>query len=144
MTGENRRLTSSNNNIGLHSPTYNDHGFVTGLFFLEVESNHFLIKWNNSKNYWSSGNWTGEIFTFASDFSRFVKFEYVLNSTVNYFTYSLNNNWTFLVVFRMDDSRQITQIHLADGPQQLNQYPYLPSQRGELAFCGSFWPMLGG
>ena len=143
VTGENHHLTCSNNYYGSNNyydsnnyyGPYNEFG--TRLLSLEIESNHFLIKWNNSKNYWSSGNWTGENFTSAPNFSRFAKFEYISNATVNYFTYSLKNNET-LAVFRIDGSGQIKQILLADDPQQLSQYPDLPYQCGDLAFCGPF------
>lgn len=126
-TGENRRLTSWKNS---RDPT-------PGFFSLEIESNQFFLKLNNSKNYWSSGNWNGQMFSSAPDFGRFARFEYISNETMNYFTYSLANNET-MVVFTVDYSGQITQRILGDDLQNLSKYPASPYQCGMQAFCGPF------
>jgi len=79
VTGDNRRLTSWKN---IYDPS-------PGLFSLVVESSQFLLRRNNSMQYWTSGTYNNQTFSIASELSsdQSEHFEYISNTTVNYSTY---------------------------------------------------------
>ncbi|KAF9670885.1 hypothetical protein SADUNF_Sadunf13G0115600 [Salix dunnii] len=92
-----------------------------GLFSLELDPNQsrYLIFWNRSKDYWSSGSWNGQIFTLVPEMrSNYIyNFSYVNNVNETYFTYSLYNK-TLISRFVMADGGQIQQQSWSENTQQ--------------------------
>ncbi|GAU17040.1 hypothetical protein TSUD_105390 [Trifolium subterraneum] len=66
----------------------------TGLFSLELDpkgTTSYLILWNKSEQYWTSGPWNGQIFSLIPEMrSNYIyNFSFVSNENESYFTYSL-------------------------------------------------------
>ncbi|KAG0477264.1 hypothetical protein HPP92_014105 [Vanilla planifolia] len=104
LNGENQHLVSWKN---AEDP-------APGLFYLELDPNEggqYIILWNGTKNYWSSGPWNGKIFSGVPEMtsSYVYDFEYVNNGTENYFTYTVNSD-DVISRFIMDYSGQIKQL----------------------------------
>ncbi|KAJ4798610.1 Serine/threonine-protein kinase [Rhynchospora pubera] len=68
-----------------------------GIFSLEIDPNgssQYLLYWNRSKPYWTSGQWNGKIFTNVPEMNSnyLYDFKYVSNENETYFTYSLQDD----------------------------------------------------
>ncbi|GAU17041.1 hypothetical protein TSUD_105400 [Trifolium subterraneum] len=67
----------------------------TGLFSLELDPKgtySYLIVWNKSEQYWTSGPWNGRSFSLVPEMgSNYNNFVFVLNQNESYFTYSVND-----------------------------------------------------
>ncbi|KAG0483914.1 hypothetical protein HPP92_011998 [Vanilla planifolia] len=66
------------------------------MFYLEMDPSgisQYVILWNGSENYWSSGIWNGQTFTRVPELrpTDAYSFEYVSNTTENYFTYTVHS-----------------------------------------------------
>ncbi|PKA52398.1 G-type lectin S-receptor-like serine/threonine-protein kinase [Apostasia shenzhenica] len=95
-----------------------------GLFYLEIDPNEklqYIILWNGTKSYWSSGPWNGEIFSgvpeMISAYEYNFDFEFINNATKAYFTYTVNSND---VISRniMDVSGQLKQLTWVPASQK--------------------------
>ncbi|KAK2424470.1 G-type lectin S-receptor serine/threonine-protein kinase [Trifolium repens] len=113
----------------------------TGLFSLELDpngTNSYLIVWNKSEQYWTSGSWNGHIFSLVPEMrSNYIyNFSFVSNGNESYFTYSVYDH-SFLSRLVMDVSGQIKQYTWLESTQQWNLFWSQP--RGQCAvhsFCG--------
>ncbi|MQL92280.1 hypothetical protein Taro_024901 [Colocasia esculenta] len=110
VTGKNQRLTSWRNS---EDP-------APGIFSLEIDPNgasEYLILWNQSRVFWRSGTWNGQIFSLVPEMtSNYVyDFQYITTPEENYFNYSMKPNVTLISRFMMDLSGQIKQRTWVDN-----------------------------
>ncbi|KAG4967640.1 hypothetical protein JHK87_033291 [Glycine soja] len=114
-----------------------------GLFSLELDpagSNAYLILWNKSEQYWTSGAWNGQIFSLVPEMrlNYIYNFTFQSNENESYFTYSMYNS-SIISRFVMDGSGQIKQLSWLENAQQWNLFWSQPRQQCEVyAFCGGF------
>ncbi|CAN6702126.1 unnamed protein product [Malus baccata var. baccata] len=114
-----------------------------GLYSLELaldESNSYILLWNRSKQYWTSGSWdeTLHMFNMVPEMrlSYIFNYSYVTNENESYFTYSPNNP---KIVSRYSLSAS-GQIHLLkmDNSKQWKLLWSQPRQCDVYASCGAF------
>jgi hypothetical protein len=102
ITNENQRLISWKN----------EDDPAPGLFNLELQANtnEYIILWNRSITYWTTGSWDGKIFKFVPEMTAkyICNFNYFNNTNESYFTYSLYDPSIFSQLV-MDVSGQIQQ-----------------------------------
>ncbi|XP_061362375.1 G-type lectin S-receptor-like serine/threonine-protein kinase At2g19130 isoform X2 [Gastrolobium bilobum] len=116
---------------------------ATGLFSLELDpkgTTSYLILWNKSEEYWTSGPWNGHIFSLVPEMraNYIYNFTFVTNENESYFTYSMYNS-SIISRFVMDISGQIKQLSWLDNTQQWNLFWSQPRRQCEVyAFCGAF------
>ncbi|XP_050207991.1 G-type lectin S-receptor-like serine/threonine-protein kinase At2g19130 [Mercurialis annua] len=133
VTGKNTRLVSWKNK---QDP-------APGLFSLEIDPNgtsQYYILWNDSKIYWSSGTWNGQIFSLVPEMrlNYIYNFSYINNSNENYFTYSLYNS-SIISRFVIDVGGQIQQQSWLEPSKQWSLFWSQPRVQCEVyAFCGAF------
>ncbi|XP_071907034.1 G-type lectin S-receptor-like serine/threonine-protein kinase At2g19130 [Coffea arabica] len=113
-----------------------------GLFSLELDrsNNQYLIKWNRSQEYWTSGPWNGNIFSLVPEMrlNYIYNFTYINNANETYFTYGLYNP-AIISRFIMDVSGQIKQLSWLDNTKEWNMFWAQPRQQCEVyAYCGAF------
>ncbi|KAG5020978.1 hypothetical protein AAZX31_06G281200 [Glycine max] len=114
-----------------------------GLFSLELDPagrNAYLILWNKSEQYWTSGAWNGHIFSLVPEMrlNYIYNFTFQSNENESYFTYSVYNS-SIITRFVMDGSGQIKQLSWLENAQQWNLFWSQPRQQCEVyAFCGGF------
>lgn len=111
-----------------------------GLFSLELDPNEsqYLIRWNRSEQYWSSGPWNGQIFSLVPEMRLNFRynFSYVNNTNESYFTYSVYDP-SVISRFIMDVSGQIKQLSWDNTDWTL--FWSQPRQQCEVyAYCGAF------
>ncbi|KAE9616836.1 putative protein kinase RLK-Pelle-SD-2b family [Lupinus albus] len=116
---------------------------ATGLFSLELDPNgtrSYLILWNKSEQYWTSGTWNGQIFSLVPEMRLNYIYNFSFHSDENesYFTYSVYNK-SIISRFVMDISGQIKQLTWLESTKQWNLFWAQPRQQCEVyAFCGAF------
>ncbi|KAM0007086.1 putative protein kinase RLK-Pelle-SD-2b family [Helianthus debilis subsp. tardiflorus] len=115
-----------------------------GLFSLELDpiGKQYLIKWNKTTQYWTSGSWNerDKLFTLVPEMrlNYIYNFSYVSNENESYFTYSLYNP-AIISRFIMDVSGQIKQLSWLDATAQWNLFWSQPRQQCEVYdYCGAF------
>ncbi|CAK7349981.1 unnamed protein product [Dovyalis caffra] len=113
-----------------------------GLFSLELDPNQsrYLIFWNRSLWYWSSGTWNGQIFSGVPEMrlNYIYNFSYVSNDNESYFTYSVYNK-TITSRFVMDYGGQIQQKSWLDSVNQWFLFWSQPKTQCEVyGYCGAF------
>ncbi|KAL5082107.1 hypothetical protein RYX36_010528 [Vicia faba] len=115
----------------------------TGLFSLELDpkgTNSYLILWNKSEQYWTSGAWNGQIFSLVPEMrlNYIYNFSFVSNENETYFTYSMYSD---LIISRlvMDISGIIKQYTWLESLNQWNLFWSQPRlQCAVYSFCGAF------
>ncbi|THG13923.1 G-type lectin S-receptor-like serine/threonine-protein kinase At2g19130 [Camellia sinensis] len=132
LTNTHQRLTSWKNS---EDPS-------TGLYSLSLDANNsqYVIFWNGSNQYWTSGPWNGQIFSLVPEMrtSYIFNFSYHDNENESYFTYSMYNP-SNISRFIMDISGQIQQLNWLEGTKQWNLYWAQPRQQCEVYdFCGQY------
>ncbi|XP_059451814.1 G-type lectin S-receptor-like serine/threonine-protein kinase At2g19130 [Corylus avellana] len=132
ITNENQRLISWKN----------EEDPAPGLFSLELQPNtsSYIILWNRSIQYWTSGAWDGKIFSLVPEMraNYIYNFSYVNNTNESYFTYSLYNP-SIISRFVMDVSGQIKQLAWLNTTNQWNLFWSQPKTQCEVSpFCGAF------
>lgn len=113
-----------------------------GLFSLELDPDQkqYLIKWNRSEQYWTSGPWDGNIFSLVPEMrtTYIYNFSYINTANESYFTYSLYNP-SIISRFVMDVSGQVKQQTWLTESHEWNLFWTQPRQQCEVyAFCGAF------
>ncbi|KAM0059051.1 putative protein kinase RLK-Pelle-SD-2b family [Helianthus debilis subsp. tardiflorus] len=115
---------------------------AAGLFSLEIvqKKKQYVLKWNRSVEYWSSGPWNGKFFSLIPDMGvpYIFNFSYVDNENESYFTYSFYNP---SVVSRLviDFSGQVQQLTLDENSKQWYMFWSQPRQICDVyAKCGAF------
>ncbi|XP_020415075.1 G-type lectin S-receptor-like serine/threonine-protein kinase At4g27290 isoform X2 [Prunus persica] len=115
-----------------------------GLFSLQLDpngSNAYLIFWNRSRQYWSSGAWDAKsrIFSWVPEMRRnnMYNYSYVTNKNESYYTYSLNNPKTISRLV-MHTSGQIRQFTWSENSREWNLFGSQPKRQCEVYdFCGA-------
>ncbi|KAF7113382.1 hypothetical protein RHSIM_RhsimUnG0131800 [Rhododendron simsii] len=113
-----------------------------GLFSLSLiaDTKEYVISWNASERYWTSGSWNGKIFSLVPEMSLNgnYNFSYIDNENESYFTYSMYNK-SIISRFVMDVSGHITQLTWLETTGQWNLFWSQPKQQCEVyTFCGAF------
>ncbi|PWA83723.1 S-locus glycoprotein domain-containing protein [Artemisia annua] len=114
-----------------------------GLYSLQIDSieKQYLLKWNKSVEYWTSGSWDGQKHIFAlvpeMRLNYIYNFSYVDNDNESYFTYSMYNP-EIISRFIIDISGQIKQLSWLDASQQWNLFWSQPQFCEVYARCGPF------
>ncbi|KAI5338882.1 hypothetical protein L3X38_018154 [Prunus dulcis] len=72
-----------------------------GLFYLEVQQNgtSFWLLWNGSETYWTSGYWTGKLFSLVPEMAEndyVSNFTFASNENGSYFTYVVASSNNFI------------------------------------------------
>ncbi|KAG2717157.1 hypothetical protein I3843_03G161900 [Carya illinoinensis] len=132
ITNENQRLISWKNS---EDP-------APGLFSLELDANisSYIIRWNRSIQYWSSGSWDGKIFSLVPEMraNYIYNFSYINDTNQSYFTYSVYDP-SILSRFVMDVSGQIKQTTWLNNTKKWFLFWTQPKTQCEVyAFCGAF------
>ncbi|KAI5660737.1 hypothetical protein M9H77_20060 [Catharanthus roseus] len=110
-----------------------------GLFSLELlpDEKEYVIWWNHSKQYWTSGAWNGRGFSKVPELGNDNRynFRYEDNENEIYFTYSTDN----IARMVMDVSGQIKTFIWLDSSQQWNMFWKQPKGQCEVyTYCGEF------
>lgn len=113
-----------------------------GLFSLTVDADkkQYIITWNDTERYWTSGPWNGKIFSLVPEMrSNYIyNFSYVDNENESYFTYSMYDD-SIISRFIMDISGQVKQLTWLDPSKEWNLFWSQPRQQCEVyAYCGAF------
>ncbi|OVA05545.1 Protein kinase domain [Macleaya cordata] len=113
-----------------------------GIFSLELDSvvNQYLIKWNQSQVFWSSGEWNGTIFSLVPEMQvkNFFDFSYITNDDESYFTYSVFNK-SLNFRFEMGLSGQLKQFLWSEDKQGWDIFWSRPTRQcGVYGICGAF------
>ncbi|XP_026392412.1 G-type lectin S-receptor-like serine/threonine-protein kinase At4g27290 isoform X1 [Papaver somniferum] len=115
-----------------------------GIFTLELDPSgisQYVIKWNRTKTYWSSGTWNGEYFSLVPEMrvkSNFFTFDYIDNDDESYFTYDVVNK-ALNFRFEMGMSGQLKQYLWSEDTQEWNLFWARPSRQcGVYGICGAF------
>lgn len=133
------------NGTGQHLTSWkNGDDPAPGLFSLELEpkGKQYIIKWNGTQQYWTSGTWDSkqQIFSLVPEMrlNYIYDFSYVDDSNESYFTYSVYDN-KFISRFVMDTSGQIKMWTWLENTQQWNLFWSQPRQQCQVnAYCGKF------
>lgn len=113
------------------------------LFSLGVEQNgtSHLLLWNGSETYWTSGVWTGKIFSLVPEIQLnfyVTNMTYVSNENESYFTYASAIPSAF-TRFMIDSGGQLRQFVWRKGFNKWALFWTRPTQQCEVyAFCGAF------
>ncbi|KAL6287468.1 hypothetical protein ACE6H2_011858 [Prunus campanulata] len=121
-----------------------------GLFTLELDpngSNAYLILWNRSRQYWSTGAWDAKSRTFSGVpemrrnyiYNSYVyNYSFVTNKNESYFTYYIYDP-QIISRFVMDTSGQLQQLSWLEISSQWNLFWSQPGKRCEVYdSCGAF------
>ncbi|CAL5391334.1 unnamed protein product [Camellia sinensis] len=132
LTNTHQRLTSWKNS---EDPS-------TGLYSLSLDANNsqYVIFWNGSKQYWTTGPWNGQIFSLIPEMraNYIFNFSYHDNENESYFTYSMYNP-SIISRLIMDISGQNQQLTWLESTKQWNLFYAQPRQQCEVYdFCGQY------
>ncbi|KAL7219054.1 hypothetical protein ACSBR2_012181 [Camellia fascicularis] len=132
LTNTHQRLTSWKNS---EDPS-------TGLYSLSLDANNsqYVIFWNGSKQYWTTGPWNGQIFSLIPEMraNYIFNFSYHDNENESYFTYSMYNP-SIISRLIMDISGQNQQLTWLESTKQWNLFYTQPRQQCEVYdFCGQY------
>ncbi|XP_059286399.1 G-type lectin S-receptor-like serine/threonine-protein kinase At2g19130 isoform X4 [Lycium ferocissimum] len=108
-----------------------------GLFSLELDPKRaqFIVKWNQTTQYWASGTWTGDTFSLVPE----MRIYYVNNANESYFTYSIFTNSTTTSRLIIDFSGQMKQLTLLSNAVGWNEFWAQPRQQCDVyGYCGAF------
>ncbi|KAG5551828.1 hypothetical protein RHGRI_010057 [Rhododendron griersonianum] len=113
-----------------------------GLFSLSLEADtkEYVLSWNGSKQYRTSGSSIGQIFSLVPvmRLNLYGNFSYVDNENESYFTYSMYNPKS-ISRFVVDVSGQIKQLIWSETTGQWNLLLSEPREQCEVsALCGAF------
>ncbi|PIN00369.1 Serine/threonine protein kinase [Handroanthus impetiginosus] len=112
-----------------------------GLFSVEFDPNgtQYVMMWNRSKQYWTSGSWDGHKFSLIPEMGlfRIYNFSYVDNENESYFTFTRTNPST-VTRFNMDVTGRVKQMMLMNN-DSWNVFGSQPRLQCEVsAYCGAF------
>ncbi|KAL5731102.1 non-specific serine/threonine protein kinase [Ranunculus cassubicifolius] len=113
-----------------------------GLFSVDMDAigDQFVLKWNRSETYWSSGPWNGKIFRDIPmmKLGYIFNYSYVKNVNESYFTYRLYNS-SIICRYVLDVSGQIKQFSWDAKKKQWFLFWDVPIQQCEVfGFCGAY------
>ncbi|RLN08404.1 hypothetical protein C2845_PM11G17200 [Panicum miliaceum] len=118
------------------------------MFSLELDlrgTNQYLLNWNSSKQYWTSGNWSAadHIFTDVREMTAAdpshgfpYTFGYVDAGNESYFVYHVEDD-AVVAHFRMDVAGQVKFLMWVEGAGEWQQFWSQPKEHCEVyALCG--------
>ncbi|KAL1832218.1 hypothetical protein ACET3Z_001869 [Daucus carota] len=115
-----------------------------GLYTFELDpvGNQYLLRWNRSRQIWTSGVWNGRLFTNVPEMASGVIFSFTYRSNTNgsYLTYFLENTssitqWRFIV----DYKGQIKELGWLADQQKWSSFWSKPNTQCQVhAFCGAY------
>nr|XP_017250482.1 PREDICTED: G-type lectin S-receptor-like serine/threonine-protein kinase At2g19130 [Daucus carota subsp. sativus] len=115
-----------------------------GLYTFELDpvGNQYLLRWNRSRQIWTSGVWNGRLFTNVPEMASGVIFSFTYRSNTNgsYLTYFLENTssitqWRFIV----DYNGQIKELGWLADQQKWSSFWSKPNTQCQVhAFCGAY------
>ncbi|CAN0914743.1 Receptor-like serine/threonine-protein kinase SD1-8 [Linum grandiflorum] len=114
-----------------------------GSFSLQIDpngTNSFVIIWQMSSLYWTSGPWNGRIFSLVPEMTLnyIFNFSFVDNENETYFTYSLYNQ-SILSRLVMSGGGNIQQLTWLASSQQWNLFWSQPRMQCDVqGYCGAF------
>jgi serine/threonine protein kinase len=114
-----------------------------GLFSLELDprgTTQYLIQWNDSITYWSSGPWNNNIFSLVPEMTSGYNydFQFINNATDSYFIYSMKDN-NIISRFIIDVDGQIKQLTWVTASQSWILFWSQPRTQCEVyALCGAY------
>ncbi|KAI8558385.1 hypothetical protein RHMOL_Rhmol04G0087900 [Rhododendron molle] len=113
-----------------------------GLFSLSLKADtkEYVILWNGTKQYWTSGSWNGQVFSWIPEMrlNDMYNFGYVDNENESYFSYSMYDP-AVLSRFVVDVSGQIKELTWSETSGQWNLFWSEPREQCEVsALCGAF------
>ncbi|KAI8558377.1 hypothetical protein RHMOL_Rhmol04G0087100 [Rhododendron molle] len=114
-----------------------------GLFSLSLKADtkECVISWNGTKQYWTSGPWQGQIFSWVPEMglrNSISNFSYVDNENESYFMYSMNDP-AVISRFVMGVSGEIKLLPWSETSGQWNLLWSQPREQCEVsALCGAF------
>ncbi|KAD7478990.1 hypothetical protein E3N88_02126 [Mikania micrantha] len=116
---------------------------AVGLFSLELDQNHkqLVIMWNRSVQYWSSGSWDGQFFSWIPEMrlNSIYNLSYIDNENESYLAYYPYNS-SVISRFIMDISGQLWQLAWSGSyEQQWFLVWYQPQKNCDVyGVCGAF------
>ncbi|XP_057526494.1 G-type lectin S-receptor-like serine/threonine-protein kinase At2g19130 [Amaranthus tricolor] len=115
-----------------------------GLFSIELKAKtkEYVIMWNNTQQYWTSGPWNSEdqIFSLVPEMrlNYIYNFSYVDDENESYFTYSVRDR-SLISRFVMDTSGQVRQLTWLENSKEWNLFWTNPKQQCQVyAYCGAY------
>ncbi|XP_066378494.1 G-type lectin S-receptor-like serine/threonine-protein kinase At2g19130 [Miscanthus floridulus] len=114
-----------------------------GMYSLGIDphgTSQFFLSWNWTVNFWSSGEWNGNIFAGVPEMTShyFHNFEFVSNANASYFDYSLQDP-TVISRFVLDVSGQMRQLIWVPSADEWMIIWAEPHQLCDVyAVCGAF------
>ncbi|KAL5581857.1 hypothetical protein UlMin_014299 [Ulmus minor] len=115
---------------------------ASGLFSLHFNpsDSSFILRWNSSKSYWTSGSWDGEIFSLIPEMRLYYMFNisYVSNENESYFTYTVNRGFNLIPIFVMDVWGQVKQLSWEIARGWNTSWSIPQRQCNIYAFCGAY------
>uniref|UniRef100_J3L6M2 Receptor-like serine/threonine-protein kinase n=1 Tax=Oryza brachyantha TaxID=4533 RepID=J3L6M2_ORYBR len=119
-----------------------------GMFSLELDpggASQYVMSWNGSRQYWSSGNWTGDMFSSvpemmasSADPLSLYTFNYVDAENESYFFYDVKGE-VVLTRFVVDVTGQIKFMTWVDSAAQWVLFWSEPKAQGDVhSLCGPF------
>ncbi|CAL9013892.1 unnamed protein product [Prunus brigantina] len=116
-----------------------------GLFSLELDpngSNSYIILWNRSTQYWTSGSWneSSHMFSLVPEMrvNYTYNYSYITNENESYFTYSLYDPER-MSRFVMQTSGKIQKLTWLETSRQWNLFWSQPRKQCAVhGFCGAF------
>lgn len=102
-------------------------------------SSQYILQWNRSQVYWSTGGWTGKSFSLAPDkWMDYFIFSFVSSENESYLSYTVKNNSSRLI-FVLKYSGQIQQLSWLAGPWVWTLSSSRPESLSDVyALCGAF------
>ncbi|KAI3869003.1 hypothetical protein MKX03_002855 [Papaver bracteatum] len=145
LPGGKLRLNKRTKETQLLASWRNQEDPAPGMFNLELDPNgtsQYLIKWNMSKQVWTSGEWNEQLKTFSlvpeMRLNYIYNFSYISNENESYFTYSLYSH-SIISRFVMDLSGQIKQFTWSNTTERWNLFWSQPKQLCDVyGICGAF------
>ncbi|CAI9275585.1 unnamed protein product [Lactuca saligna] len=115
---------------------------AVGIFSLELHpsSNEYVIQWNGSHQYWTSGSWNGKTFDLVPEMTSnsLFNFSYHKNENESYVTYTVYNP-SVTSSFVIDVSGQVQQLTWVETANDWNLFWSQPKTRCDVyALCGAF------
>uniref|UniRef100_A0ACD5VXN0 Uncharacterized protein n=1 Tax=Avena sativa TaxID=4498 RepID=A0ACD5VXN0_AVESA len=119
-----------------------------GLFSIVLDPNgtsQYLVMWNSTRQYWTSGNWTGSSFTGVPEMTSadayptsMYPFDYVDGADGSYFTYTITDD-SVLTRFQVDVMGQIKVMTWVESAGEWMPFWSQPKAQCDVySLCGPF------
>jgi hypothetical protein len=126
--------------------TYNDP--APGPFSIVLDPNgtsQYLLMWNSTQQYWTTGNWTGRSFTAVPEMissdayaHSLYRFDYVNGANGSYFTYEITDD-SILMRFQVDVTGQIRFTTWVESAGEWTLFWSQPKAQCDVySLCGPF------